>query len=223
MECAFVADETAFLPSSLIIKCQNKDLDFAGFEDLERGDLYGSWDLGRERDHGVFAAVNKIEDVCRLIHCKQFPLGTPYVSQMAYIKSLCDRWQRFHAVYYDKTGTKGIDEEIERTGFPGVKGINFTKASKHGMAVLLKDRMMTPRKSDVSLSPVDQRRRFELPYDMDVQSELNIVQWEQTKGSELYTFSHPEGSHDDRFWAVALAVYAASQAPTGDIEGFVFR
>jgi len=26
-------------------------------------------------------------------------------------------------------------------------------------------------------------------------------------------FNHPEGTHDDRFWALALAVYAAEQAP----------
>lgn len=40
---------------------------------------------------------------------------------------------------------------------------------------------------------------FESPFDKDVQAELNIEQWEQTPGSEIYTFSHPEGSHDDRF------------------------
>ncbi|MBA7491280.1 hypothetical protein ES702_01825 [subsurface metagenome] len=27
MECSFVDDETAYLPSSLIIKCQNEDLE----------------------------------------------------------------------------------------------------------------------------------------------------------------------------------------------------
>jgi len=47
------------------------------------------------------------------------------------------------------------------------------------------------------------------PYDRDVQAELNVEQWEQSKGSEVYTFSHPEGSHDDKFWAIALAVMAA--------------
>jgi len=26
-------------------------------------------------------------------------------------------------------------------------------------------------------------------------------------------FSHPEGTNDDRFWALALAVYAAEKAP----------
>ena len=213
MECSFVDDETAFLPSSLIIKCQNDQLEFARFEDLVRENLYGGWDLGRERDHGVFAVVNKVEDICLLIHCKQFPLGTPYVSQMAYIKSLCDRWQRFHAIYYDKTGALGMDEEIQRAGLPGAQGVIFTRPSKHGMATLLKERMMAPRKADASLPPEDQRRQFELPYDMDVQAELNIVQWEQTPGSEVYTFSSPEGSHDDRFWAICLAVTAAVEAP----------
>jgi hypothetical protein len=46
-----------------------------------------------------------------------------------------------------------------------------------------------------------------------VQAELNVEQWEQSPGSEVYTFSHPEGSHDDRFWAICMAVYASMQAP----------
>ena len=209
MECAFVDDETAFLPSSLIIKCQNKDLDFVKFEDNIAGNFYVGWDLGRERDPGAIGVVDLAGDVCRLVHCLSFKLGTPYVSQMAYIKSICDRWRHVNAVYYDHTGTKGIDEEIERAGFPGLEGVDFTKPKKHGMAMTLKQLMMSPRKADKDLAPQDARRRFELPYDQDVQAELNVEQWEQTKGSEVYAFSHPEGSHDDKFWAIALAVTAA--------------
>lgn len=217
MESAFVDDETAFLPSSLIIKCQNDELDFYNFEDNPQGEFCLGWDLGRERDPGAVAVVERKEDYLRLVHCKAFKLKTPYVTQMAYIKSLCDRWRWVRAVYYDHTGTKGIDEQIERAGFPNVKGIDFTRQMKHVMAVNLKQLMMTPRESDRSLPPEDARRRFELPYDPDVQAELNVVQWEQKPGSELYTFSHPEGSHDDRFWAIALAVYAASirKEPSG--------
>ncbi|MFQ6115708.1 MAG: terminase large subunit domain-containing protein [bacterium] len=212
MECAFVDDETAFLPSSLIIKCQNEELDFAKFEDIITGNFYVGWDLGRERDHGVVSVVDKREDVCCLVHCKQFPPGTPYVTQMAYIKSICDRWKTVHAVYYHHTGTKGIDEEIGRAGFPGLVGVDFTRPTKHGIAMVLKQLMMSPRKSDAHLLPKDARRRFELPFDQDVQAELNIVQWEQSPGSEVYTFSHPAGSHDDRFWAIGLSVYAATKA-----------
>lgn len=213
MECAFVSDEAAFLPSSLIIKCQNELLEFAKFEDASEGSFFVGWDLGRERDPGVAAVVDKQVDVYRLVHCHQFPLKTPYVTQMGYIKSLCQRWHSIRSVYYDHTGTKGVDEQIEAAHFPRLFGVDFTKASKHGMAVLLKDLMMTAREADRNVSLKDARRKFEMPYDKDVEAELNVVQWEQTKGSELYTFSHPEGSHDDRFWGICLAVLAASKTP----------
>jgi len=213
MECAFVDDESAFLPSSLIIKCQNDMLQFNEFEDNVSGELYVGWDLGRERDHNAVAVVDKKTDYIQLIHCKQFPLGTPYVSVMAYIKSICDRWREVRAVYYDHTGTKGMDEEIDKAGFPGIRGIDFTKPLKHGMAMTLKQLMMTPRESDKASLPADARRKFELPFDQDVHAELNVLQWEQTPGSEVYSFSHPEGSHDDRFWAICMAIYASMQAP----------
>jgi phage FluMu gp28-like protein len=213
MECAFVDDESAFLPSSLIIKCQNEQLQFAAFEDTISGEFYIGWDLGRERDHNAVAVIQKCDDYMQLVHCKQFPLGTPYVTVMAYIKSICDRWKHVRAVYYDHTGTKGMDEEITKAGFPGITGIDFTKPTKHGMAMTLKQQMMTSRESDKALLPADARRKFELPFDQDVQAELNIEQWEQSPGSEVYTFSHPEGSHDDRFWAICMAVYASMQTP----------
>jgi len=222
MECAFVDDETAFLPSSLIIKCQNEELEFVDFEEAITGEFYVGWDLGRERDHGVVSVISKRDDVRCLVHCKQFKLGTPYVTVMAYIKSICDRWKSVRAVWYDHTGTKGIDEQIEKAGFPELRGVDFTKSTKHGMAMTLKQLMMTPRKADKGLLPEDTRRRFELPFDHDVQAELNIVQWEQSPGSEVYTFSHPEGSHDDRFWSICLTVAASipEQAPSRLVRAY---
>jgi phage FluMu gp28-like protein len=218
MECAFVSDETAFLPASLIIKCQNSDLNFAEFEEQLDGDFYLGWDLGRETNPGALAVIDVVDDVRRLVHCKQFKLKTPYATQMGYIKSLCDRWHYTSAVYYDHTGTKGIDEQIRRAGFPRLGEIDFTKSLKHSMAKGLKDLMMTVRREDREQPVEEQRRQFELPYDQDVQAELNVVQWEQSPGSELYTFSHPEGSYDDRFWAVCLAILATLQLHRGAME-----
>lgn len=223
MECAFVSDETAFLPSSLIIKCQNEELEFAKFEDNLTGDFFIGWDLGRERDPAAVAIIDLKNDVRRLVHCVQFPLKTPHVTVMAYIKSICDRWRSVNAVYYDHTGTMGMDEQIEKVGFPNVNGINFTKPSKHGMAMALKQLMMSPRKANNSLPSSEARRKFELPFDKDVQAELNIEQWEQTPGSEIYTFSHPEGTHDDRFWAICLAVVATiKHEAEGAPDAFIF-
>ena len=213
MESNFVDDETSILPSSLIIKCQNEQLELTQFEDSVSGEFYLGWDLGREKDYSAVAIIDKKSDFVRLVHCKQFSLGTPYVSVMAYIKSICDRWRTVHVVYYDHTGTKGMDEEINKAGFPGITGLDFTKPLKHGMVTTFKQLMMTPRESDKTLAPEDARRKFELPFDQDVQAELNVEQWEQSPGSEVYTFSHPEGSHDDRFWAICMAVYASVQAP----------
>lgn len=218
MECAFVSDETAFLPASLIVKCQNSELNFALFEDVVQGELYGGWDLGREKDPGAFGVIDVNSDVYRLLHCVQFKLGTPYATQMGYIKSVCDRWRSFRLVSYDHTGTSGMDEQIARAGFPRVNPVDFSKSSKHGMAVGLKELMMTVRGCDRQKPLEEQRRQFELPYDQDLSAELNVVQWEETKGSELFTFSHPEGTHDDRFWAVALAVYGALSRYRGKME-----
>jgi hypothetical protein len=212
MECSFVDDETAFLPSSLIIKCQNENLEFAKFEDNISGEFYIGWDLGRERDPGAIAIVDKRDDVLALIHCVKFQLGTAYVTQMGYIKSLCDRWKSVDAVYYDHTGTLGMDEEIKRCDFPNLKGIDFTMPSKHGMATYLKQKMLAVRETDKKVVPEEARRQFELPFDMDVQAELNAEQWEQRPGSEVYSFSHPQGTHDDRFWAIALACLASTGA-----------
>jgi phage FluMu gp28-like protein len=212
MECSFVDDETAFLPSSLIIKCQNEDLNFAQFEDNISGEFYIGWDLGRERDPGAIAVVDKRADVLALIHCMRFQLGTPYVTQMGYIKSLCDRWKSVCGVYYDHTGTLGMDEEIKKCDFPSLKGVDFTMPSKHGMATYLKQKMLAVREADKTVSPEEARRQFELPFDMDVQAELNCEQWEQRPGSEVYSFSHPQGTHDDRFWAIALACLASTGA-----------
>jgi len=222
MECAFVDDETAFLPSSLIIKCQNEELEFAKFEDNLTGNFFIGWDLGRERDPAAVAVIDLKGDVRRLVHCKQFPLGTPHVTVMAYIKSLCDRWKRVHAVYYDHTGTMGMDEQIEKAGFPGLCGVDFTKPTKHAMAMALKQLMMTSRKEDAHLSPPEAKRQFELPFDKDVQAELNVEQWEQTPGSEIYAFSHPEASHDDRFWAICLAVMSTLKTQPQKPPAFTF-
>jgi len=50
-----------------------------------------------------------------------------------------------------------------------------------------------------------------MPYDSDLIAELNVERYELTKGGQLQ-FSHLPGTHDDRLFAVALAVYASKEA-----------
>ncbi len=51
-----------------------------------------------------------------------------------------------------------------------------------------------------------------IPLNPELFHELNIERCELGKTGN-FIFNHPERTHDDRFWALALAVYAAEQAP----------
>jgi hypothetical protein len=76
-------------------------------------------------------------------------------------------------------------------------GVVFTVNSKQEMAQILRQRMT--------------RGQLRIPYDRDLLDELNTEKYTLTKAGRM-TYSHPEGTHDDRFWAFALAVYAAEQS-----------
>jgi len=60
------------------------------------------------------------------------------------------------------------------------------------------------------------RPRLHIPYDPDLYRELNNERYELGKTGKIL-FNHPEGTHDDRFWAVALAVTAAEQEKTATL------
>ena len=61
-------------------------------------------------------------------------------------------------------------------------------------------------------NPASLRPRLHIPFDADLFHELNVERYELGKTGKIL-FNHPDGTHDDRFWAVALAVLAAEQAP----------
>ena len=61
-------------------------------------------------------------------------------------------------------------------------------------------------------NPRSLRPILHIPFDEALYHELNVERYELSKSGKIL-FNHPQGTHDDRFWAVALAVYAAEQAP----------
>jgi len=50
--------------------------------------------------------------------------------------------------------------------------------------------------------------KLKIPYDPELIAELNVERFELTKDGRI-KFSHLQNTHDDRFWSLALAVYAA--------------
>jgi len=205
-ESKFVEDVDSWLPQSLIASCIDSELQPYDFHDNPLGDFYVGVDFGKQQDYSVVVAAQKFGNIIKLVHIHRFPLNTEYASVIGYIKSLQDRWKTVHSVYADITGVGAyIVEDMVHSGIQNVQGITFTIQTKEDMATVLREKMRQ-KEFLIPYEPVRKRQ------DIDLCSELNIEKYELMKTGHI-RFSHPEGSHDDVFWATALAVYAAVQAP----------
>jgi hypothetical protein len=60
-------------------------------------------------------------------------------------------------------------------------------------------------------NPMSLRPLFHIPFDPELFKELNVERFELSKSGKIL-FNHPDGTHDDLFWAVALAVCASEQS-----------
>jgi hypothetical protein len=61
-----------------------------------------------------------------------------------------------------------------------------------------------------SLKIAMEQNRLAIPYHRQLCEQINEQQYSYSKSGHLQ-FSHPENSHDDMLWALALSVYAARE------------
>lgn len=199
MEAEWAENEAAYLNQALITTCIDHKLDYLRFETATKGDFYTGLDLGKHQDYSVIATIKVEENKLKLVHMHQFPLETPYASVIGYVKTLNDRWQTVRKILVDSSGVGDyITEDMQNAGLDNVEGVKFTVESKQEMAQHLKQCMV--------------EKRLGIPYDGELVAELNVEQYELTKEGKT-KFSHPLGTHDDRFWALALAAYATRTEP----------
>ena len=64
----------------------------------------------------------------------------------------------------------------------------------------------TEEGNTVSLRPL-----LYITFDPELFNEMIVERYELSKSGKLL-FNHPQGTNDDRFWVLSLAVYAAEQA-----------
>ena len=216
MEAEWADDEDVWLTQSLIVGCIDSTLIPYDFHNIPmRSEFYIGVDFGKERDYSIVVVVEKIGFVLRVVHVHRFPLHTEYASVIGYVKSLQDRWKEIGSVYADVTGVGNyIVEDMFRSGIEGITGRTFTVQSKEEMANILREKM---RAGEIKI-PYVPARKLE---DIDLTSELNVERYELMKTGHL-GFSHPEGTHDDVFWSIALAVLGSVRtAMPGIGAGFV--
>jgi phage FluMu gp28-like protein len=151
--------------------------------------------LGKKQDFSVIAVVTRQGDQVRLVYYKRWPLETPYASVIGSVKVISEKLGGVVKILVDQTGVgEYVVEDMQKSGLRNVEGITLSLPVKQEILGHLKQLM--------------QNRLFTYPFDVDLSGELNIERFELTKTGQVQ-FSHPEGTHDDILWAVALAVYAS--------------
>jgi phage FluMu gp28-like protein len=155
-------------------------------------------DLGKKQDPSAVAVLAKAADLLRLVGLKVFPLETEYVAIIGFLKLISERVKHVHRFLIDQTGVGEPFVDEARLSIRGIDGLVLTMPSKQEVLGYLKIVM--------------QNKRLLIPYELELTSELNIERFELTKAGQVQ-FSHPYGTHDDRLWAVALAVFAAREPP----------
>ncbi|MGP3667618.1 MAG: terminase large subunit domain-containing protein [Candidatus Bathyarchaeota archaeon] len=196
-EARFTEDSDSYLPRSLITQCIDAELEYYDFEDHVQGNFYIGVDLGKKVDYSVVSVVDRQEDGFKLVHMYRFPLETPYASVIGYVKTLTDRYKTVYQVLIDQTGVgEYILEDMRNSGIPGVQGVILTMPRKQEILGFLKQQM--------------QNKNLKIPYDAELLAELNNEKFELAKDGSI-KFYHPEGSHDDRVWSLALAIYATRE------------
>jgi len=131
------------------------------------------------------------------------------------VKTLQDRWGGFSKIRVDFTKEgPAIISDMEEAGIKNAEGVHFSINRKSEMAGLLKQRMMNQQLFYPHLT-------WEKPYRSDLCSELNVERFELRKDGTV-GFSHPNGTHDDVWWSIALAVYATVEMKPFDSEALKF-
>jgi len=197
MEAEWAEDESRYFPQELITKCINGDLTYSSFIDRLSGRFCVGVDLGKKRDHSAVAVVQLNKEQVRLVHLHRFKLGTPYASVIGYIKALTDRYRTVEAIYVDQTGIGEYVTEDMTSIISNTRGVVLTMQRKEMVLSHLRELMQTCKLS--------------MPYDSQLIAEIHCEKYELTKDGHT-TFSHPEGTHDDRLWALALACMSTRKA-----------
>lgn len=186
-------DDVAFLDYDLIAACEyTGDVDWKNIEGRE---LYCGVDIGRKKDLTVLWVVERLGDVLytRHVECME------RMRKSDQEKILYPWFERCARICIDATGL-GIgwtDDAQDKFGEYRVEGVNFTPAVKEALAYPLKGKM--------------EDRRLRIPFDKHVRADLRQVTKQVTAAGNIrFTAERTPDGHADRFWALALAVHAAS-------------
>jgi len=198
-------DDTAFLEYDLIAAVEypsGEDWELAAPPAKLGTNLYAGLDIGRKKDLTVLWVLELLGDV----------LYTRAVIEMRNMRKSAQEkifWPWLPVINrtcFDYTGL-GIgwgDDAQDKFGEHRVELVTFSTKVKEALAYPLRGKM--------------EDLRVRIPYSREIRADLRAVTKQTTAAGNIrFTAERSEDGHADRFWALALAIHAAS-SPSGPTE-----
>jgi phage FluMu gp28-like protein len=198
--CQPADDDAAFLEYDLIASAEYPS--GADWARREGGRLYAGIDIGRKQDLTVLWVVERLGDVLYTRHVEALRAMRKSDQE----KILWPWLERCDRVAIDATGL-GIgwaDDAQDRFGTHRIEAVTFSARVKEALAYPVRSHF--------------EDRRLRIPYQSEIRADLRQVTKQVTPaGTVRFTAERSADGHADRFWALALAINAASEA-AGPIE-----
>ena len=205
-------DDAAFLEYDLIASVeypadeQWELTHVPSFKDAKN--LYAGLDIGRKKDFTVLWVLELLGDVLYT----RAVITLRNMSKPDQEKVIWPWLEVIRRSCLDYTGL-GIgwgDDAQAKFGKSRIELVTFTAKVKEAMAYPVKSKM--------------EDKKLRIPFDPDIRADLRSVTKETTAAGNIrFTAERSEHGHADRFWALALAIEAASNAQTSVAEALRSR
>jgi phage FluMu gp28-like protein len=200
--CIAADDASAFLSYELIDTCQyhaNEDWELPAAQ-LGRS-LYLGVDVGREKDLTVMWLMEPLGGV---MHTRRIVTlqGTPFSEQEAVLDELMQLGVRRVCIDETGLGRQFAERAAQRYGKYRAEGVTFTGPVKEELAYPVRAAF--------------EDRSLRVPDSADVRADLRGIRKETTSSGNIrFSGERSDRGHCDRFWALALSMYASrmSAAP----------
>ncbi len=194
--CVAIDEATAFLPYELIVSCEKDNI----LKDLDeiKGDLYVGIDIGRRKDLTAIWCLDVFENIkyTRLLKILE---KTPFKIQYEIISEIL-KHKHLRRCCIDGTGLGMQIAETAQDDFGKyrVEAITFTNKVKEEMAYNLRTNF--------------EDKTIYIPSEHEIREDLHSVRRIITASNNIRFDADSDEStgHADRFWALALALYACS-------------
>ena len=196
--CNPADDNSAFLEYDLIASCEYGQQENWQFDcrDAINRELYVGIDIGRKSDLTVIWVLEKLGDVLytrqviELQNMKKSEQEKVFYPVVEHAQRVC--------LDYTGLGIGWGDDAKDRFGSK-VECVTFTNTGKEAMAYALRGAF--------------EDRKIRIPFNPKIRADLRAITKTTTAtGNIRFSAERTADGHSDRFWALALAIQAASEA-----------